>query len=103
MTRGISEKKLKEIMDLCTNDIGSNIVAVIISQCEELNPWLPIEQAPKGAPGFLALSKKRDSIAWLINDQAHDDRFYNQNTGNYTDKSHWTHYQELPEDPKEYV
>lgn len=66
--------------------------------CKELDAWLPIDGAPKGKRGFLAIDKDRDSIEWLSD--IGEDKFYNNNSNNFTDKSHWTHYKELPEDPK---
>ena len=68
-------------------------------ECTELNPWQPIESAPKGRPGFQATTADFDRIEWLVDD-GREDRFYNQNSGNYTDKRIWSHWKELPEEPK---
>ena len=67
---------------------------------DKLKGWNPIETAPKGAPGFLALCKYQDSLEWLTDD-SHPDRFFNMNSGNYTERKHWAFWKPLPEFPPE--
>lgn len=95
--RGITEERLKELL-LIYPEI--NIDYLISEECNELNPWQPISTVPKGQPGFLALSNDRDAIEWMLDDESSEDKFFNVNSGNYTEKRHWSHWQELPEDPK---
>lgn len=62
------------------------------------NVWQPIETAPKGLPGFLALGDDGGSIEWLV-DHGWDGKFYNHNSANMTAKKHWSHWIPLPEPP----
>lgn len=54
MTIGISKEMLPRLMDkisdLCDNEDNIDyyvIEKLLINECTELSPWLPIEQAPK--------------------------------------------------------
>lgn len=82
MTIGISKEKLIEIIeDWSTND-RAKVYDKIISQCTELNPWNPIESAPKDIR-LLLWHEPSEQIL----------------TGN-SDFPNCTKWQELPADPK---
>ena len=100
---GISKARLLEIARQThdsddTNHIVLSLFDYLIAECKELNPWLPIADAPKGKEGFLAINQDRDCIEWLSD--IGEDKFYNNNSNNFTDKAHFTHYKLLPDDPK---
>lgn len=96
--RGISEKVLYRFNDEAFCPRGSSSRALLeqlLSQCTELNPWLPIDE-----------NTPRDRLLQL----GRLDGF--QCVGRYIPQfGHWadqnqayvevTHYQELPDDPKE--
>jgi len=92
--RGISKEELRRLRDHYFS-LGINPVIDInnlIEQCKELNPWLPIENAPKDRR--LLLHVGEPVIGWFNNIK---------NVWRSTDsnKLYPTHYQELPDDPKE--
>jgi len=95
MTIGISKKRLEEILQSNQCTFEREILDEIIKECTELNPWLPIEQAPKDRRIrlYYPASKNREYERLVIERQ-------------YTDyfKLHSerlpTHWQELPGDPE---
>ena len=97
MTRGISEERLREILNLSTSGTeflqgrAAMLLELIHHECKELNPWLPIESAPKDRP--IHLFYPADS-EWSESKQEIEtyevDPMYRQPT----------HWQELPEDLK---
>lgn len=100
MIIGISKEEIASILEYFDkgNLSKDELVYQLYSRCKELDPWLPIENAPKGERGFLALGVDRDSIEWLSD--IGEDKFYNNNSNNFTSRKHWSHYKLLPEDPK---
>jgi len=83
MTIGISINDLLKI-DPWQYDNQQDVLNAILDKCTDLNPWLPIEQAPKGRK---LLIKFIDGYI-SVNDLEHI-------TGMIA-----THYQELPADPE---
>lgn len=64
--------------------------------------WRPIETAPFQGMGFLACSAEDyDTIEWLVWQSKEDEKhkFFNMNSGNYTNAKHWTHWRPLPAPP----
>lgn len=100
--RGISEEFLKVILDDGNDqykmsapyiNAQKKVLQALINQCKELNPWLPIENAPKDeseillfVPGCYGCEIGR----WNMNSDSWSCHPYVP-----------THYQELPDDPKE--
>lgn len=87
--RGISEERLKDIgdqMDSCRYIEGS-LKDWLLDECEEINPWLPIDE-----------NTPKDRELWLYwKSTGHIEcGFYNHMCGQ---GSYPTHYQELPDDP----
>jgi len=97
---GIREETLSELFKKFYEDEAMRVdelETLLIAACIELDPWLPIAEAPEGKKGFLAMSKDRCNIEWLSD--IGEAKFYNNNSHNFTDKSNWTHYKELPMPP----
>ena len=94
---GISKEELEAL--IYTDDYGNDFIDPdeAIAECKELNPWMPIGTAP-GNREFLALSCERDHIELLIDDEDNV-FFFNSNSGNYTQKSNWSHWMEKPRLP----
>jgi len=94
---GIRKEELEAL--IYTDDYGNDFIDPdeAIAACKELSPWQPIETAP-GNREFLALSCERDHIELLIDDGV-DGNFFNLNSGNYTQKSNWSHWMEKPRLP----
>lgn len=97
MTIGISKKRLREWKRLAAQRlIDWEILDILIKECKELNPWLPIdENTPKNRTVWLSNGKNMCLAIWSL------DRWREivwMNTDN-TD-CNFTHWQELPEDPK---
>lgn len=101
MAEGISKKRLLLVKESFKNDSSYNqhdkdtlinLLDALISYSEELNQWLPIENAPKDRK--LLLHAGEPVIGWFDNIK---------NVWRSTDskKLYPTHYQELPDDPKE--
>jgi hypothetical protein len=42
MTRGISEERLKELID--RNGIYTDLFKSLLHECQELSPWMPIDE-----------------------------------------------------------
>lgn len=93
--RGISKEELRRLRDHYFS-LGINPVIDInnlIEQCKELNPWLPIENAPKDKPLLLFVKYPEYIIEGSYNkdyEEWHDIDF---------NVIKPTHYQELPEGP----
>ncbi len=91
MTRGISEERLRALKALGSIAFEHFIDILLQTECNELNPWLPIESAPKDRPILLFMP---DCYGWEV--------------GKWIDRTNkWscypyqpTHYQELPCDPE---
>lgn len=47
MTIGISKERLVELKDNLSDNQSKLFMQLLIAECKELNPWLPIESAPK--------------------------------------------------------
>lgn len=97
MTIGISKEELRRLRDHYFS-LGINPVIDInnlIEQCKELNPWLPIENAPKNGTRVLLSHPAWDAAStgcfdgsnWIIQ------------PGILPFKNQPTHYQELPPKP----
>lgn len=98
--RGLSEEDIKRFIRAHNIDNEHNWIAgLLLKECRELDPWLPIEGAPSGEPGFLALSNDKDQIEWLIDTDKGSVKYYNKNSNNWTFKNNFSHYKELPLDP----
>lgn len=97
MTIGISKDTLiKALADHECNRELIEVLRVLINHCEELDPWLPIENAPKDRPILLFF---RGYVNFKVISE------YNPQTKQFAysafTESVPTNYQELPEDPKE--
>ena len=56
---GISKDKLREILVSCIrNKVWPGMW--VLDECKELNPWMPIETAPKGRKIRLLFPESRD-------------------------------------------
>lgn len=88
MTIGISKERLEEILQSNQCTFEREILDEIIKECTELNPWLPIEQAPKDRQVLLYVDKGPES--------------YRQWVGYADNNWPWlpTHWQELPGEPE---
>ena len=86
--RGITEGRLKEIKEKMPDGKSKLFVHALITQCTELNAWQPIETAPLGKKLWLLMNGSIGigATEWTL---------YND-----SDRQHFTHWQELPEDPK---
>ena len=93
MIIGISKERLIELRN-AGGLHGRTIFTLIDNECAELNPWQPIESAPKD----------RNIIIYFtsgIKESTHWDHYYNNwyaQSSDYIGQP--THWQELPEDPK---
>lgn len=101
MTIGISKDTLiKALADHECNRKLIEVLRVLINHCEELDPWLPIENAPKNRPiwlfnGVKVLAEWDDCLCkWAVMPVFRGGSTYNENLP-------FTHYKELPEDPEE--
>jgi len=96
--RGISEKELKDKQDVARrikDYVRSTLIDELISECQELKPWIPIdENTPKDRPLLLFVKYPEYIIEGSYDEdyeEWHDIYF------NVINKP--THYQELPETP----
>ena len=99
--RGIEEERLIEIYNnfVRQNPEYACLVRSIIAECKELNPWLPIEDAPKDRPLWL-YTKDLGQLKGQWSNTPRDKHISNwQNTRGVIINP--THYQELPADPEE--
>lgn len=102
--RGISEETLKQLRLTyeADSDIGCFVDELIVSECEELSPWLPIDE---NTPKDRRLNLHWPGTGWITGRWIQ----LNNTVGYFThDLSRYdppsvkpTHYQELPDDPKE--
>lgn len=88
MTIGISKERLEEILQSNQCTFEREILDEIIKECTELNPWLPIESAP-------LYRKLRLVHGGQLGTGQADAILYQE-----SDKQYFTHWQELPGDPK---
>lgn len=69
MSKYISEERLRELIqndDYYDSGIEKAVIyGLIANECRELNPWLPIENAPKDRPVFLWNGKSKCIGYWL--------------------------------------
>ena len=90
MTIGISKERLKEKFEgiYWKNSSCDKVLESLLNECTELNPWLPIEQAPKDR-FLLMYSSDIEGISKKF-------------VGKAESCWHWkpTHFCELPADPK---
>lgn len=89
---GMTKKRLLEIANQThdsddTNHVVLSLLDYLLSECKELNPWLPIDE-----------NTPRDRELWLYWKSTGNMEcgFYNHMCGQ---GSYPTHYQELPETP----
>ena len=91
MTRGISEESIKAIIEDWSPNDRVKVYDKIITQCTELNPWMPIESAPIG------------KVLRLYSDGTEPSFGKGQSTGKLyaeSDRKYFSHWCELPDDPK---
>lgn len=97
MTIGISKERLIELSKLYAHIHAHVLLDIAENACVELNPWLPIdENTPKDRTVWLSNGKNMCLAIWFL------DRWREivwMNTDN-TD-CNFTHWQELPENPKD--
>ena len=104
MTIGISKERLEELFDdFIVNDmLLDDFRSLVTSECKELNPWLPIDE---NTPKDRRLNLHWPGTGWITGRWIQ----LNNTVGYFThDLSRYdppsvkpTHYQELPDDPKE--
>lgn len=87
MTEGISKEKLINF-DPWAYDNQQDLLNAILEQCAELDPWMPIESAP--------LNRKILLFNIASKSQVYDSCLYTEAYRKY-----YSHWKELPEDPKE--
>lgn len=96
MTEGISKERLLFWNGLNTTDLTSyELLEILLIECSELDPWLPIKDAPKDkcilvyAPAYQDLPPLQQVCRW------------HESAGFCIDELRTTtHYKLLPEDPK---
>ena len=88
--RVITEKSLRHVMKM--HDMNDSKTSLIFShlfnECKELNAWQPIETAPLGKKLWLFMNGS-------LGIGRTECKLYND-----SDRQYFTHWQELPEDPK---
>ena len=86
--RGITEESLRHVMKMHDMDDSktSLIFSHLFNECAELNAWQPIETAP--------LRKKIRLFEIGPNEQCDGEILFE------SDRKFYTHWQELPKDPK---
>jgi len=84
--RGITEEKLLKLRKKYKSNIVYKLIDYLIKECTELNAWQPIETAP--------LRKKIRLFEIGPNEQCDGEILFE------SDRKFYTHWQELPEDPK---
>ena len=99
--RGITEERLKALFNdyqhkflysqlekMYEPHAIMNILHMLVDECKELNTWQPIETAPLGKKLWLLMNGSIGigATEWTL---------YND-----SDRQHFTHWKELPEDPK---
>ena len=86
--RGISEKRLKEVFSKLywSRNDEKELFNALLSECTELNAWQPIGTAPL---------RKKIRLFEIGPDEQCDGAILFE-----SDRKFYTHWQELPEDPK---
>jgi len=86
--KGITEERLKEVFSKLywSRNDEKELFNALLSECTELNAWQPIETAP--------LRKKIRLFEIGPNEQCDGEILFE------SDRKFYTHWQELPEDPK---
>jgi len=84
--RGITEEKLLKLRKKYKSNIVYKLIDYLIKECTELNAWQPIETAP--------LRKKIRLFEIGPNEQCDGEILFE------SDRKFYTHWQELPENPK---
>jgi len=98
--RGISEKDLKDRQDVARrikDYVRSTLIDELISECKELNPWLPIDE---NTPKDRRLNLYWKGYGWFTG-QWRMGQFFCDAGLLVPVNVNPTHYQELPADPKE--
>ena len=95
MTIGISKERLIDF-DPWAYDNQQNLLNAILEQCTELNPWMPMETAPKDR--YIRLYDEVGQIdgRWFPYDEELGTGYWAGNDMGLEP----THWQELPENPK---
>lgn len=95
MTEGISKQRLQLIIRRYDHDKEhidheelTDLADLLLEECTELDPWLPIESAP--------LNRKIILFNIAAKSQVFDSCLYTEAFRKY-----YSHWKELPEDPKE--
>ena len=84
--RGITEERLKEIKENYNQGTSRRLIEYLLDdECEELNAWQPIETAPLNKPIRLIKKTQPQHVGEIMLD---------------SHREFFTHWQELPEDPK---
>lgn len=98
--RGIDEETLIAVRkSLAAEGLNTDVIDALISlKVRELNPWLPISQAPEDKP-IWAFNGQKVIVQWnkCLNEWAVLPVFWSGLTFDRTKP--FTHYQELPDDP----
>jgi len=89
---GISKEKLVEIKELRRDGTSKLFMHTIIRMCKELDPWLPIENAPWNKPLLVYYPTMEEGLRQRV-----ICRRVNWDSALHKP----THYKELPEDPEE--
>lgn len=92
MTIGISKERLEELSSKASRLEDKDFLETLIFQCTELNPWLPIEQAPDDRQILLFYEGIKTVGKW-----GQKYKYWLDETGFMVEP---THYQELPGDPQ---
>lgn len=104
MTIGISKEELVRLKDTMTDGNSKLFMHALIVKCKELDPWMPIENAPKDRL-LLLFVKHTGYIGVGQNPTYTIEGRYNKNYECWDDYDYNiikpTHWKELPEDPKE--
>lgn len=109
--RGISEERLRELIS-CVPDAAKHykeflILNQLAGMCTEINPWIPIETAPKNKSIMLCCGVAQYGTQLIYcgryrsgtmgEPQAHEIAWRCDSSGRF---SHPTHWMPLPEPPK---
>ena len=93
--RGISEERLKQLIDNHQFDSFGELEESLLSECKELNPWLPIDNnTPPNRRLLLFYPGLGIHVGEMLSDGNFCIEAYDMDTTP-------THYQELPDAPKE--
>ena len=94
---GISKESLLALREHCQCQSDLELYNYLLTKCQELNQWMPIETAPRDGR-YLRLYDGLSQIdgRWFSYSESLDPGFWAGNDMSL-DPTHW---QELPEDPK---